>query len=69
MIITDTYNMMKKDLVLEFRTKETLFSMGIFSLAAVLIFSSLFNLIDDITLDAQYTISMAAMWFIITFTI
>jgi heme exporter protein B len=69
MVITDTYNMMKKDLVLEFRTKETLFSMGIFSLAAVLIFSSLFNLIDDITLEAQYTISMAAMWFIITFTI
>ena len=68
-IITDTYNMMKKDLVLEFRTKETLFSMGLFSFAAVLIFSSLFNLIDNITLEAQYTISTAAMWFIITFTI
>lgn len=68
-IIVDTYNMMKKDLVLEFRTKETLFSMGLFSFAAVLIFSSLFKLIENITLEAQYTISTAAMWFIITFTI
>jgi ABC-type transport system involved in cytochrome c biogenesis permease component len=61
--------MVKKDLVLEFRTKETLFSMGLFSFAAVLIFSSLFQLIENITLEAQYTISTAAMWFIITFTI
>ncbi len=68
-IIVDTYNMMKKDLVLEFRTKETLFSMGLFSFAAVLIFSSLFKLIENITLEAHYTISTAAMWFIITFTI
>ncbi len=68
-IISDTLNMMKKDLVLEFRTKETLFSMGLFSFAAVLIFSSLFKLIEDVTLEAQYTISTAAMWFIITFTI
>ncbi|MHA1994126.1 MAG: heme exporter protein CcmB [Candidatus Hodarchaeales archaeon] len=68
-LINDVYYMVKKDLVLEFRTKETLFSMGLFSFAAVLIFSSLFQLIENITLEAQYTISTAAMWFIITFTI
>ncbi len=68
-ILSDTFNMMKKDLVLEFRTRETLFAMGLFSFAAVLIFSSLFNLIENITLEAQYTISTAAMWFIVTFTI
>jgi heme exporter protein B len=68
-IILDTYNIAKKDLVLEFRTKETLFSMGLFSLASVLIFSTLFNLIENMSLEAKYTISTASMWFIIAFTV
>ncbi|MFX0170943.1 MAG: heme exporter protein CcmB [Candidatus Hodarchaeota archaeon] len=68
-IILDTYTIAKKDLVLEFRTKETLFSMGLFSLASVLIFSTLFNLIENISLEAKYTISTASMWFIIAFTV
>ncbi|MHA2329940.1 MAG: heme exporter protein CcmB, partial [Candidatus Hodarchaeales archaeon] len=68
-IITDVYNLAKKDLILEFRTKETLFSMSLFSFASVLIFSSLFDLIENMSLEAKYTISTASMWFIITFTV
>ncbi|MFX0085803.1 MAG: heme exporter protein CcmB [Candidatus Hodarchaeota archaeon] len=68
-IVTDLYNIAKKDLVLEFRTKETLFSMALFSLASILIFSALLNLIENISLEAKYTISTASMWVIITFTV
>ena len=68
-IIVDTYNMAKKDLLLEFRTKETLFSMGLFAFSSVLILSTLFNLVEDISLEAKYTISTASLWFIIVFTI
>ncbi|MFW9905551.1 MAG: heme exporter protein CcmB, partial [Candidatus Thorarchaeota archaeon] len=54
--------------LLEFRKRETLFSMGLFSFASVLIFSTLANLID-ITLEAKQAISAACLWFIITFTV
>lgn len=67
-IITDIYHLAKKDIVLEFRKRETLFSMGLFSFASVLIFSTLFNLID-ISLEAKQVFSAACLWFIITFTI
>lgn len=68
-IIVDTYNIAKKDLILEFRTKETLFSMSLFAFSSVLILSTLFNLIENISLEAKYTISTASLWFIIIFTI
>ncbi len=68
-IIVDTYNIAKKDLILEFRTKETLFSMSLFSFSSVLILSTLFNLVENIPLDAKYTISTASLWFIIIFTV
>ncbi|MHA2128323.1 MAG: heme exporter protein CcmB, partial [Promethearchaeota archaeon] len=58
----------RKDLRLEFRKKETLFSMALFSFSAVLIFSAFFNFID-IPLDARYSISIASVLFIITFTV
>ncbi|MHA2166797.1 MAG: heme exporter protein CcmB [Candidatus Hodarchaeales archaeon] len=59
-IIVDTYNIAKKDLILEFRTKE---------FASVLIFSTLFALIEGITLDTKYMISNVSLWFILTFAI
>ncbi|MHA1542372.1 MAG: heme exporter protein CcmB [Candidatus Hodarchaeales archaeon] len=68
-IILDTLNIAKKDLILEFRTKETIFSMGLFSFASVLIFSTLFALIEDITLNTKYMISTVSLWFILTFAI
>ena len=68
-IILDTFNIAKKDLILEFRTKETIFSMGLFSFASVLIFSTLFALIEDITLNTKYMISTVSLWFILTFAI
>ncbi len=68
-IIVDTYNIAKKDLILEFRTKETIFSMSLFSFASVLIFSTLFALIENITLETKYMISTVSLWFIITFAI
>ncbi|MFW9992395.1 MAG: heme exporter protein CcmB [Candidatus Odinarchaeota archaeon] len=75
-IIIDALYLAKKDLVLEFRKKETLFSMGLFSFAAVLILSLLINIINsipDITLVNKFSISnsisAASLWFIITFTV
>ncbi len=68
-IISDTYNIAKKDLILEFRTKETILSMSLFSFSSVLIFSTLFALIEDITLNTKYMISTVSLWFIITFAI
>ncbi|MHA2319346.1 MAG: heme exporter protein CcmB [Candidatus Hodarchaeales archaeon] len=68
-IIVDTYNIAKKDLILEFRTKETIFSMSLFSFASVLIFSTLFALIENITLETKYMISNVSLWFILTFAI
>ncbi|MFX0012963.1 MAG: heme exporter protein CcmB [Promethearchaeota archaeon] len=67
-IISATYHLAKKDILLEFRKRETLFSMGLFSFASVLIFSSLFNLID-ISLKAKQAVSVASLWFIITFSV
>ena len=67
-MIKDIMLLAKKDLRLEFRSKETLFSMGIFSFSAVLIFSAFFNFID-IPLDARYSISIASVLFIITFSV
>ncbi|MHA2297757.1 MAG: heme exporter protein CcmB [Candidatus Hodarchaeales archaeon] len=67
-MITDTLRLAKKDLMLEFRKKETLFSMALFSFASVLIFSTLFNLIT-MPLEAKHAVSAASVWFIITFTV
>lgn len=67
-IITDIYFLAKKDILLEFRKRETLFSMGLFSFASVLIFSTLFNLID-ISVEGKQAISAACLWFIITFMV
>ena len=67
-MIKDIMLLAKKDLRLEFRSKETLFSMGLFSFSAVLIFSAFFNFID-IPLDARYSISIASVLFIITFSV
>ncbi|MFX1511437.1 MAG: heme exporter protein CcmB [Promethearchaeota archaeon] len=65
-IITDILTLAKKDILLEFRKKETLFSMGIFSFASVLIFSTLNELVG-ISLNAKNTISAAYLWFIVVF--
>jgi len=67
-VLKDIYYLSKKDLLLEFRKKETLFSMGLFCSASVLIFSALFSFID-LPLETKYGISMAFIWFIITFAI
>ena len=67
-IITDIIRLARKDILLEFRKRETLFSMGLFSFASVLIFSTLFNLID-ISVETKQAISAACLWFIITFTV
>lgn len=68
MIITDIISLAKKDLILEFRKKETLFSMGLFAFASVLIFSTLFNL-PEISFDTKQAIAAACLWFIIVFMI
>ena len=67
-MLKDIYYLAKKDLLLEFRKKETLFSMGLFCFASVLIFSALFSFID-LPLETKYGISTAFIWFIITFAI
>jgi len=67
-MLKDIYYLEKKDLLLEFRKKETLFSMGLFCFASVLIFSALFSFID-LPLETKYGISTAFIWFIITFAI
>jgi heme exporter protein B len=67
-ILSDIFFLARKDLVLEFRKKETLFAMGIFSLASVLIFSTLFNL-AEISQETRQTITAASLWFIITFSV
>lgn len=67
-IFIDIFRLTKKDILLEFRKKETLFSMGLFSFASILIFSTLYNLID-IPLEAKQAISAACLWFIITFMV
>ena len=67
-VLKDIYYLSKKDLLLEFRKKETLFSMGLFCFASVLIFSALFSFID-LPLETKYGISTAFIWFIITFAI
>lgn len=67
-IIVDIFRLAKKDIQLEFRKKETLFSMGLFSFASVLIFSTLLTLID-VSLEAKQAISAACLWFIITFMV
>ena len=67
-MLKDIYYLTKKDLLLEFRKKETLFSMGLFCFASVLIFSALFSFID-LPLETKYGISTAFIWFIITFAI
>ncbi|MFX0115519.1 MAG: heme exporter protein CcmB, partial [Candidatus Hodarchaeota archaeon] len=64
--ISAVFNLAKKDLMLEFRRKEALFAMSIFSFASVLIFSTLINLLD-LSLDAKHSLSAASLWFIITF--
>jgi heme exporter protein B len=68
-LIVDTYNIAKKDLILEFRTRETILSMSLFSFSSVLIFSTLFALIEDINLETKYMISTVSLWFILTFAI
>jgi len=67
-MLKDIYYLSKKDLLLEFRKKETLFSMSLFCFASVLIFSALFSFID-LPLETKYGISTAFIWFIITFAI
>ncbi|MFW9778320.1 MAG: heme exporter protein CcmB [Candidatus Heimdallarchaeota archaeon] len=67
-MLSDILFLAKKDLTLEFRKKETLFAMGLFSLASVLIFSTLFNL-ADISQETRETITAASLWFIITFSV
>lgn len=67
-MIIDIIQLAKKDIMLEFRKKETLFSMGLFSFSSVLIFSSLFSFLDISPVTKQ-AISVACLWFIITFTV
>jgi len=67
-MIMDIIHLAKKDIILEFRKRETLFSMGLFSFVSVLLFSSLFSFLD-IDFDTKQAISVACLWFIITFTI
>lgn len=67
-MIMDIIHLAKKDIVLEFRKRETLFSMGLFSFASVLLFSSLFSFLD-IDLVTKQAISVGCLWFIITFTV
>ncbi|MFX0124261.1 MAG: heme exporter protein CcmB [Candidatus Hodarchaeota archaeon] len=68
-LLTDIVVLARKDILLEFRKRETLFSMGLFSFASVLIFSSLFNFLGDISLETKQAISAACLWFIITFMV
>ncbi|MHA2232585.1 MAG: heme exporter protein CcmB [Candidatus Hodarchaeales archaeon] len=56
----------KKDLMIEFRRREALFAMGIFSFASVLIFSTLLELLL-LPLDAKHAISASFLWIVITF--
>jgi len=67
-MIMDIIHLAKKDIVLEFRKRETLFSMGLFSFVSVLLFSSLFSFLN-IDYDTKQAISVGCLWFIITFTI
>jgi len=68
-LITEIFLLARKDILLEFRKRETLFSMGLFSFASILIFSTLFNLLGSISLETKQAISTACLWFIITFTV
>ncbi|MFX0205092.1 MAG: ABC transporter permease, partial [Candidatus Hodarchaeota archaeon] len=68
-LFSEIYLLTKKDLLLELRKRETLFSMGLFSFASILIFSTLFNLLGTISLETKQAISAACLWFIITFTV
>ncbi|UCG03811.1 MAG: heme exporter protein CcmB [Candidatus Heimdallarchaeota archaeon] len=68
-LISEIYLLARKDILLEFRKRETLFSMGLFSFASILIFSTLFNLLGSISLETKQAISAACLWFIITFTV
>jgi len=67
-MIRDIIILARKDLLLEFRKKETIYSMGLFTLASILIFSGLLNFIST-ALEIKYSISVASMLFIITFSI
>jgi ABC-type transport system involved in cytochrome c biogenesis permease component len=67
-MIMDIIHLAKKDILLEFRKRETLFSMGLFSFVSVLLFSSLFSFLD-LDLVTKQAISVGCLWFIITFTI
>ena len=67
-ILKDTLILAHKDIKLEFRKKETIFSLSLFSFASVLIFSTLLNLID-ISLLAKQALSAASLWLIITFMV
>ncbi len=67
-MIMDIIRLAKKDIVLEFRKRETLFSMGLFSFVSVLLFSSLFSFLD-IDLVTKQAISVGCLWFVITFTV
>lgn len=65
-IIVTSLLLAKKDLMVEFRKREALFSMGIFSFASVLIFSTLLGLIG-LSLDEKHAISASFVWIVITF--
>lgn len=67
-MIMDIIHLAKKDIVLEFRKRETLFSMGLFSFVSVLLFSSLFSFLN-IDLVTKQAISVGCLWFVITFTV
>jgi len=67
-MIMDIIRLAKKDIVLEFRKRETLFSMGLFSFVSVLLFSSLFSFLN-IDLVTKQAISVGCLWFVITFTV
>lgn len=64
----DIYHLAKKDISLEFRNKETLFSMGLFSFASTFIFSALFHFVV-LPGDLKQAISIIFVWFIISFSV
>ena len=67
-MIRDIVFLAQKDLLLEFRKKETLYSMGLFTLASILIFSGLLNFLNT-PIEIKYSISVASILFIIIFSI
>ncbi|NHJ01148.1 MAG: hypothetical protein EAX86_03355 [Candidatus Heimdallarchaeota archaeon] len=67
-MISDILILVRKDVLLEFRKRETIYSMGLFTFSSILIFSALLNFIDA-PLETKNGISITCLLFIITFSV